>query len=109
MITHITETEQRLTHTLQVTTEALKQVTAERDALAESDKGLREVVENLQAGIKHWRDEWSDRCYDNQGLVNERDALRDALEDALEVMENEGPVFWQEVQDKSRAVLKSKS
>ena len=75
-ITQITEQEQRLTNTLRLTTEALRAVTAERDALAESDKGLREVVENLQAGIKHWRDEWSDRCDDNQGLVNERDALR---------------------------------
>ena len=66
-VTHITETEQRLTRTLRTTTEALTQVTAERDA------------------------------------------LRDALEDALEALENEGPVFWQEVQDKARAVLKGKS
>lgn len=66
-IVQYTETEQRLTNTLQMTTEALRAVTAERDA------------------------------------------LRDALEDTLEALENEGPVFWQEVQDKAREVLKGKS
>ena len=44
---------------------------AERDALAESDKRLREEVGNLTRGIDHYRQQWSDVCAENQDLRND--------------------------------------
>lgn len=83
------------THTMCPTPEeaadALESLTAERDDLAGSDKRLREEIGNLQDGIKHWRDEWSEVCNDNQVLINEAHddtaLLRMALEwfDAMRV------------------------
>ena len=68
MITHITDKETALTNTLRVTTEALKQVTAERDALAESDKRLRDELGNLQAGFDYYRSQCAHLCKENKVL-----------------------------------------
>ena len=86
----VSEAEALLGRVLKQTTDALLATTAERDAL------IAELGQPVPLS------EW-------QQMVSERDALRDALEDALEALENEGPVFWQEMQDKARAVLKGKS
>lgn len=78
MIKHITEAEQRLTNTLRVTTEALKAVTAERDALARTKLSDQAAYVALRA---------------------ERDALRaDAERTKLTKIERECLLIGKEIQ-----------
>ena len=64
----------------------IERLTAERDDLAGSDKRLREEIGNLQDGIKHWRDEWSEVCNDNQVLINKAHDDTALLRLALEAL-----------------------
>ena len=76
MIKTVTPEETRLANTLRMTTEALNAVTAERDALAESDKRLRDELGNLQAGFDYYRG----RC---DHLEKENKVLSDVCDEAL--------------------------
>ena len=83
-IVQYTETEQRLTNTLQMTTEALVQVTAERDALrADAERYLEKLIE-CRSSVKIAANEF-DRFMirkqpnENQCDIDEQIRLHDLL------------------------------
>jgi len=57
---------------------------SERDALAKSNADLCRELGNLKDGLEHYRNLWSEVCNSEQGLINERDALKADLEIAKE-------------------------
>lgn len=84
MITHITDKETALTNTLRTTTEALKQVTAERDALkADAERYLEKLIE-CRSSVKIAANEF-DRFMirkqpnENQCDIDEQIRLHDLL------------------------------
>ena len=86
-VAHALNTEaERLSQHATVIREQRDALKTERDDLAGSDKRLREEIGNLQDGIKHWRDEWSEVCNDNQVLINKAHDDTALLRLALEAL-----------------------